>query len=45
MHWLDFNATDLHVTDKFHFTSAYMDPFWFITVDTGTAKTKTMCSA
>lgn len=27
MLWLDFNATDLHVTEKFHFTSAYINLF------------------
>lgn len=32
MHWLDFNATNFQVTENFHFTSACLNPFWFITL-------------
>lgn len=44
MHWLDFNAR-LAFYCKISFTSAYINPSWFITPDTGTTETESTCSA
>lgn len=45
MHWLDFDATNFHVTDKSHFTAAsILFASLLEIVHTGTTKTKSMCS-
>lgn len=45
MRWLDFNASNSPVIDKFHFTAASILFGSLLEIlDTGTTETKSMCS-